>query len=115
MKKTILLLPLFICAFHSFGQELITVSKITEDSIAVKWLPSTFEQHRRVAFNEVIVSRIVSLQMENYTDLDFSNAKKWTIAPTKERFDRLDPNIPLQEKHIALIETVYETGLTDEI
>ena len=113
--KSCLFILLILCCIDGNAQELVTTHKITKDSISIKWLPSNYDRYKLMTLNGAKISRIPSSKKDNYTGEDFSNAKTWIINPTKERFDQLNENIPEQEKQIALIESVYENNLEQEL
>jgi len=114
-QRIIILLLLVICRLDVTAQELITTQKITKDSISIKWLPLNFDQYKMIALNGAKVSRLVSSKKESYFNLNFGNAKTWVITPTKDRFDKLNDDIPNQQKQKALIESVYTNNLEQEL
>ncbi len=114
-QRIIILLLLLICGIDVSAQKLITTQKITMDSVSIKWLPLNFDQYKIIALNGAKISRLVTPKKESYSNLDFSNAKTWLITPTKERFDKLNENNPREQKQIALIESVYENNLEQEL
>ena len=115
MYKTIVFLFLGLYSMNIYGQELINTQKVDKDSISIKWLPANFEQYQRIAIEGAQIVRVAASKNTTYDQLDFSNGKKWTIAPAKERFDQLDPKNPKEEKQIALLETVYENNLPETL
>ena len=115
MYKVIICLFLSLYSIYSYGQELIITQKIDKDSISIKWLPNNFEQYQKIALEGAQIVRIAASKNSTYEQLDFSQGKKWTIAPAKERFDQLDSKNPKEEKQIALLETVYENNLPETL
>ena len=115
MYKAIICLFLSLYSIYSYGQELIITQKIDKDSISIKWLPNNFEQYQKIALEGAQIVRIAASKNSTYEQLDFSQGKKWTIAPAKERFDQLDSKNPKEEKQIALLETVYENNLPETL
>ena len=115
MHKAIICLFLSLYSIYSYGQELIITQKIDKDSISIKWLPNNFEQYQKIALEGAQIVRIAASKNSTYEQLDFSQGKKWTIAPAKERFDQLDSKNPKEEKQIALLETVYENNLPETL
>lgn len=116
MYKTILLLFLGLYSINTLGQkELITIKKVTKDSISIKWLPADFKQYRMIALGGAEIVRLETAKGKSYNELDYSQGKKWSITPTRERFDKLDPEKPKQDKQMILLETVYEENLSDSL
>ena len=86
MRTFILLIVLV--SFNAYSQDLVVVSKVTDDSIAIKWLPNNFEQLVLITKGATI-SRAISDKPLNFELVNFTNAKQWQIIPTKERIDLL--------------------------
>lgn len=110
MKQVFLTLSLFV-GFQLFSQEIKLISKISTDSISIKWLPSNFDQ-LLVISKEVKVSRIESSATTNFEGLDFSSAKVWEIAPFTTRYKSVDelPNEDLK----TLLEPLFTSNLAAE-
>ena len=98
-------------SFTAQAQNLVVVSKVTDDSIAIKWLANNFEQLQLITGGATI-SRVVSDKQTNLELVNFTDAKTWKIAPTKERIDLLGASEE-DEKFKALLEPILE-GATDK-
>jgi hypothetical protein len=110
MKR--LLLPIFVLITTlGFAQDVATVNKITKDTIAIKWIPATFEQLVKIS-NGATISRAVSENPTHFELVNFTGAKTWTIAPTKERLKALGTSEE-DEKFKTLLEPVIE-GIKDK-
>lgn len=97
----------------SNAQELKVVSKITNDSVCIKWLPSNYFALR--AMNEgATVKRIEATSELNIKTLDYSNAKTWEIAPLKERASQLNRADTTEDKMATLLEPVLEWAPKEE-
>lgn len=108
MKTLLLLIGLISFASHS--QDLVVVSKVTDDSISIKWLPNSFEQLEKICQGATI-SRAISDKPINYQLVNFTDAKQWQIAPTKQRIDRLGSSEE-DEKFKTLVDPIL-AGTSD--
>lgn len=93
----------FFASLSALGQDLQVLKAVTKDSIAIKWLPNDFAQLQLIS-KGATVRRIESTAAGNYSSLDFSSGKSWTIGPLKNRFDQLKSSDTQQEKWKALLE-----------
>jgi hypothetical protein len=100
----ILLLFIGLISTSAFAQDLVLVSKVTDDSIAIKWLPNNFEQLELIT-NGTTISRVISDKPTNYESVDFTNAKTWDIAPTEVRIENLGSSEE-DEKFKALLDPI---------
>lgn len=101
-----LLLFISLFCFNGFAQELVVVSKVTDDSISIKWLANDYDQLKLIATGATI-SRVESDKPINFELVNFTNAKTWKIAPTKERVSTLGTS-EQDEKFKALLEPILE-------
>lgn len=109
----ILLLVISLFAFHGFAQDLVVVSKVTKDSISIKWLPNNFDQLELMS-NGATISRVVSDETSNFQLVNFTNAKQWEIEPLKKRLDALGTSEE-DEKFETLVEPlVKKTNNSEE-
>lgn len=106
-----LLLFIGLISFTAQSQDLVVVSKITRDSISIKWLPNNYAQLELISKGATI-SRVVSDEQSNFESINFAGAKKWQITPSQERIDLLG-NSEEDEKFKVLIEPILN-GTTDE-
>jgi hypothetical protein len=106
-----ILLFISLFAFNGLAQDLVVVSKVTKDSIAIKWLPNNYAQLELITSGATI-SRAISDKPTNFQLVNFTNAKTWQIAPTKERIDLLGSS-EQDEKFKALVEPILD-GTTDK-
>lgn len=93
------------------AQDLVVVSKVTDDSISIKWLANDFTQLQALT-KGAVVSRVESTQRNNFESVSFTGAKQWKIEPTQTRLERLGTS-EQDEKFKALIEPIIE-GATDK-
>lgn len=103
--KTFLFLLIFV-APCTFAQDLVVLSKVTDDSIAIKWLANDFKQLELITKGATI-SRVESKERTNFESVDFTGAKQWKIQPTKERIQVLGAS-EQSEKFQALLEPLVE-------
>ncbi len=109
--KQILYIAILLFACQANAQDLVVVSKVTDDSIAIKWVANDFKQLQALA-NGATISRVESPQPKHFELVNFTNAKTWKIAPLKERFDQLGTSEE-DEKFKALLEPILN-GSNDE-
>lgn len=107
----LLLINICLIAFSSYAQDLVVVSKVTTDSISIKWLPNSFAQLEKITQGATI-SRAESDKPVNYQLVNFTNAKQWTIAPTTSRLNALGSAYE-DQKFKALVEPIL-TGVNDK-
>ncbi len=107
-----LLLLIGLISFTAHSQDSLVVSKVTDDSIAIKWLPNNFEQLVKIC-QGATVSRAISDKPINFQLVNFTNAKTWQIAPTKERIEQLGSSVE-DEKFKTLIEPILK-GSADTV
>lgn len=96
------------------SQNIVLVSKVSKDSISIKWLPSNFDQLKSVATGATIY-RVESSKLSDYTSVDFTNGKKWTIEPTEARYNSIDESTETGEKYKTLLSPIYDSGNSDEL
>lgn len=87
------------------------VSKVTDDSISIKWLANNYKQLQLVT-KGATVSRAISDKPKHFELVNFTGAKQWTIAPAKERIKLLSSGEE-NEKCIAILEPILE-GTNDK-
>jgi len=109
----ILIIVLFTVTAQS--QDLVLVSKVEKDSISIKWLPSNFSQLKSIAGGGVTISRMESAKLQSYATVNFDNAKKWLIEPTKIRYDKIDESTKSGEKHKTLLDPLFESSNPKEL
>ncbi|MDG1332050.1 MAG: hypothetical protein P8P74_06960, partial [Crocinitomicaceae bacterium] len=109
--KALFILFLVIIARVGFSQELVSVNKVTKDTIAIKWLPSTYDQLVKIS-KGATVSRAVSEKPINFQLVNFTNAKTWSIDPLDSRYKGLGTSNE-DEKFRTLLEPVIE-GSSDK-
>ncbi len=109
--KQILYIAFLLFTCHVNAQDLAVVSKVTDDSIAIKWVANDFKQLQALSKGATI-SRVESPQPKHFELVNFTNAKTWKIAPLKERFDQLGTSEE-DEKFKALLEPILN-GSNDE-
>lgn len=105
----------FIALFISnlaFSQEIPVLSKVTKDSIAIKWLPTNFEDVLSIS-KGATVSRIASSETENFESLDFNGAKTWKVGVLTDRAAGLDENNAEDEKFLTLLDPILN-GANEE-
>jgi len=95
---------LLLCGNLS-AQSLEVKFKVEKNRISVKWLPSDYETLLALR-NGAEVSRIEAGNKENLSNLDYSNGKKWLIAPLDERYNRLDENDLTESSYALLLEPI---------
>lgn len=105
--KTLLLLLIFV-ATSTYAQDLVLLSKVTDDSIAIKWLANDFKQLQLIT-KGATVSRVESTQRTNFETVNFTGAKQWKIQPTKERIQALGASEE-NEKFQTLFEPLEGTS-----
>ena len=91
--------------FTAYGQEFTPIKKISNDTIRVKWLPSNYFALRQMV-NGATVTRIETVSSSNLKTLNYTGGKIWTIAPLKERTDKLDLNDSLESSYAILFDPV---------
>lgn len=92
---------------NTYAQEFQTLSKVTSDTIWLKWLPSDYSALLKMG-EGASVSRIEVKSAQNLESLDFTNSKKWEIAPVQERFDRLNPQDSVQDRMATLLDPIVD-------
>jgi len=102
----VFLLCLLISA-NASAQQYEVITKITKDSIAIKWLPYNYFALRALQ-NGATIYRIDTGSESNLNTLNYSSGKKWVIDPLEERFNALNPEDSLDAKAIALLEPVMD-------
>jgi len=108
--KTLLILISFL-AFTTYAQDLVVVSKVSDDSIAIKWLANDYKQLELITKGATI-SRVESTERTNFESVNFVGAKQWKIEPTQTRLDKLAASEE-SEKFQAILEPIIE-GSTDK-
>lgn len=109
--RTFLLLIVLV-SFNAYSQDLVVVSKVTDDSISIKWLPNNFEQLVLITKGATI-SRAISDKPLNFELVNFTNAKQWQITPTKNRVKELGAS-EQDEKFRTLLEPILEGSNSKE-
>lgn len=110
MKNFLIVIILFL-SLQGFSQELNAVVKVTKDSIALKWLPNSFETFTKMTKGGS-VSRIESGKVSDPKSLDFSNGKKFTIPTTSTIYNKLNEAQEEQDKFKVLLSPFID-GATD--
>lgn len=110
--KTVLLAILLLISTLGFSQDVVTVKKISKDTLAIKWIPATYEQLVQISKGATI-SRAESEKPINFQLVNFTGAKTWTIAPLKERFNALGTSQE-DEKFKTLLEPVIDKSTDQE-
>lgn len=99
---------LIFCAVPlSNAQDFKAVTKVTKDTLWLKWLPVDYTSLRKLTAGAQ-VSRVEVKSGEGLKALDYSNGKKWIIAPLQERFDVLNRNDSLQDRMATFLEPIVE-------
>ncbi|XOV68566.1 MAG: fibronectin type III domain-containing protein [Fluviicola sp.] len=99
------MLLLLLCASPIYAQEFQTVSKVSNDTIWLKWLPANYDALLKLK-NGATVKRIEVSSNQNLSSQNFENGKQWTIAPVKERFDALNRTDSLGDRTATLLEPI---------
>jgi fibronectin type 3 domain-containing protein len=97
----------FILPVWIFGQSLNGFTKITKDSVAIKWLPNNFTQYK-LLLEGASVYRIEASEGANPATLDFSKGLIKKITSAKERYQTLQESIPEEDKFLTLLSPFYE-------
>ncbi|MDG1330928.1 MAG: hypothetical protein P8P74_01250, partial [Crocinitomicaceae bacterium] len=98
-------------ACTAYSQQMTVLSKVTDDSISIKWIAGEFSELQAMT-NGATISRAESEKPQNFQLVNFTGAKTWTIEPTKKRFDQLGSSQE-DEKFEILIEP-FLTGNSSE-
>jgi hypothetical protein len=106
MKYLLYIALLF--AFNVHAQNMVVVSKVTRDSVAIKWVAADFNQLELLSKGATI-SRVETDKPINFELVNFTGAKTWTIAPTKDRFDQLGTSEE-DEKFKTLLEPILNSN-----
>jgi hypothetical protein len=96
---------LLLCASSVYAQEFQTVSKVSNDTIWVKWLPANYDALLKLK-NGATVTRIEVSSNQNLSSQNFEDGKQWTVAPLQERFDALNREDSLEDRTATLLEPI---------
>ena len=102
----VLLICLLFTA-NASAQQYEVITKVTEDSIAIKWLPSNYFALRALR-NGATVYRVEATSGSSLKSLNYATGKKWIIDPLEARFNALNPKDSMDEKAMILLEPVMD-------
>lgn len=96
---------LILCANDSIAQEFKSVTKVTEDTVWIKWLPTDYNALLKLK-NGTVVRRIEVSSNNNLASQNYEIGKKWTHVPIEERFNALNRQDSVQDRMATLMEPI---------
>lgn len=102
----------FLAANHLNAQEFKTVSKVTDDSVWIKWLPTDYSALLNLK-EGAIIRRIEVSSSQNLEGHNYASGKQWTISPLQERFDALNRSDSVQDRMATLLEPILSPVAED--
>lgn len=111
IKHFFTLIFLIFCS-QLFSQELNTITKVTSDSIAIKWLPSNFDVFSKMIKGGVVY-RVESNKVDNPQSLDYSSGKSFKVEPASIAYSKLNTQIEEEDKFSVLLSPFID-GVSDK-
>lgn len=108
LLSLVLLLP-----FWTFAQSLHGYTKISKDSVAIKWLPNNFNQYK-LMLEGASIFRIEATEHSDPKVSDFSSHLIKKIPSAKERYLNLKESIIEEDKFQTLLSPFYERSYNSE-
>ncbi len=105
VRLSVFSLILLSFAFSANAQEFKTVTKVAEDTLWIKWLPTNYAALTKLSAGAKI-SRIEVNTSQGIASMDYTNGKKWTIAPVEERFNALNRSDSIQDRLATFLEPI---------
>lgn len=112
-KLFFIIFSLFIVII-GHAQAPVPITKVTKDSISIKWLPNNFEQFKLLLTEKITVKKVALNESKELEEIDFTGGSQFNLSNGKENYIKYEKEEWFQDSYELLLSPYFDEDKLEE-